>query len=325
MILILDDYGIALSQENECFKIEKGDSVRIISPSKLTGIQIHKPCQLSSAALILAMTHQISVVLMNHTAYPTVRISSSTMRNHATIRRHQVHFTTSIDGYEWMRGSLNLKFDGIISNLAWLCHRTPSMKIPIEQTSEKINLQREKLRNIVHPTATQLRTIEAIIGKYYWQILSKAMRPYTSFSGRSQHPATDPFNAVLNYMYGMLYNTVDTACHTAGLDSQIGILHIDDYNARSFVYDSIEPFRPWIDKKVMALFMKKELDEVAGFDQTEHKCMITEVIKRPIIKSYIHLMEEKTFFNEKRVKRRDQIQHLHSKLAQYLLKEFKIK
>lgn len=324
MILIFDDYGITLSQENECFKIEKGDSERIISPSKLTGIQIHKPCTISSAALLLAVEHQIPLVVMNHTAHPTVRISASTMRNHARIRRHQVHFTASSEGFEWMRDVLNLKFEGMVSNLQWLCHRIPTRKEGIEDTILKIEKQREKLTNLETLKTDQLRPIEAIIGKYYWQILSKVMNPYTQFSCRSQHPAQDPFNAVLNYMYGMLYNTVDTACNTAGLDSQMGILHIDDYNARSFVYDSIEPFRPWIDRKAIELFMKRKLDESSGFETTEYKCMVAQPIKRIIIECFIEMMEDKTYFNGKRVKRRDQIQHLHTKLAQYLLKEFKI-
>ncbi|MFO7558792.1 MAG: CRISPR-associated endonuclease Cas1 [Desulfobacterales bacterium] len=52
------------------------------------------------------------------------------------------------------------------------------------------------------------------------------------FSGRSRRPAKDPFNAVLNYCYGMLYSRVEKACILSGLDPFVGFLHTDNYNKK---------------------------------------------------------------------------------------------
>jgi CRISP-associated protein Cas1 len=71
-------------------------------------------------------------------------------------------------------------------------------------------------------------------------------------------PAKDPFNALLNYNYGMLYNKVETAAHTLGLDPHFGFFHINKYNSKTLVFDLIEPFRPWADEMLTAICLAKE-------------------------------------------------------------------
>ncbi|MBW2028434.1 MAG: CRISPR-associated endonuclease Cas1, partial [Deltaproteobacteria bacterium] len=88
------------------------------------------------------------------------------------------------------------------------------------------------------------------------------------FDGRSRRPAKNPFNAVLNYCYGMLYGLVEKACILAGLDPYIGFLHADDYNKKSLVFDLIEPFRIYGEQTAVYLFTGKKVhQEVRSFSQ----------------------------------------------------------
>ena len=84
---------------------------------------------------------------------------------------------------------------------------------------------------------------EGIAGRAYFGCLGKIVPSEYRFASRSRQPAKDPFNAMLNYGYGILYSLVERAQILAGLDPHIGFLHTDNYNKPSLVYDMIEPFR----------------------------------------------------------------------------------
>lgn len=46
--------------------------------------------------------------------------------------------------------------------------------------------------------------------------------------------ARDPYNVVLNYLFGVLYSKVEQALVLAGFDVKIGILHGESRKADSF-------------------------------------------------------------------------------------------
>lgn len=69
-------------------------------------------------------------------------------------------------------------------------------------------------------------------------------------SGTNRH-ATHPFNAMLNYAYGMLESQVRIAAVTAGLDPTIGYLHATRPGRVALVYDLMEPLRPRVDQQIL--------------------------------------------------------------------------
>ncbi len=64
----------------------------------------------------------------------------------------------------------------------------------------------------------------------------------------------DPFNACLNYCYGILYSLVEKACILSGLDPYVGFLHTDNYNKKSLVFDLIELFRIYGEQTAIYVF-----------------------------------------------------------------------
>lgn len=80
--------------------------------------------------------------------------------------------------------------------------------------------------------------------------------PQSEFRNRQKRPAYDPFNALLNYLYGMLYTAVHLSVLKAGLDPYMGVLHADRYGgAPTLVFDAIEPYRPWADEVALDLML----------------------------------------------------------------------
>ena len=103
--------------------------------------------------------------------------------------------------------------------------------------------------------------LEGSASKVYFDILALCIPERYRFNGRSRQPAKDPFNAFLNYAYGVLYSLVEKSCIIAGLDPYIGFLHTDNYSKPSLVFDIIENFRIYADRVVFRLFSKKMVND----------------------------------------------------------------
>ncbi len=64
--------------------------------------------------------------------------------------------------------------------------------------------------------------LEGTAGRVYFNTLSSLLVERYRFHGRSFRPAGDPFNAFLNYAYGVLYSRVEKVLIIAGLRSICG-------------------------------------------------------------------------------------------------------
>jgi CRISPR-associated endonuclease Cas1 len=63
--------------------------------------------------------------------------------------------------------------------------------------------------------------------------------------------ATNPVNALLNYLYVLLESEARLALLSVGLDPTLGVLHADQRNRDSFALDAMEPIRPAVDAFVL--------------------------------------------------------------------------
>lgn len=121
------------------------------------------------------------------------------------------------------------------------------------------------------------------------------------FQKRSKRPAKDPFNAALNYCYGMLYSQVEKACILAGLDPYVGFLHTDNYNKKSLVYDLIEPFRIFAEQTVTYLFTGKKIKD-EYFDFSENAVSLNQKGKPVVVEAMNLHMEETVRYRKKTLK-----------------------
>ena len=68
----------------------------------------------------------------------------------------------------------------------------------------------------------------------------------------------------------MLYHTVGQAAIAAGLDTHLGFLHVDQYAKPTFVFDLIEPFRPWVDLALVQACLDGRV-KLSFFDPVEEE------------------------------------------------------
>jgi len=81
----------------------------------------------------------------------------------------------------------------------------------------------------------------------HWRVFASR---HSSLSGGSRLAVT-PVNALLNFGYALLSAETLIACHGAGLDPGLGIIHADKEARPSFLYDLMEPVRPVVDRLVL--------------------------------------------------------------------------
>ncbi len=111
-----------------------------------------------------------------------------------------------------------------------------------------------------------LLSLEGRAAQRYWDGIKLLVPAGLTWPGREGRGATDPFNSVLNYGYGILQARVEHALVLAGLDPYAGFLHADRPGKASLIFDLIEEFRQAvIDRPLLGLITR---GMVIGQDDT---------------------------------------------------------
>ncbi len=347
MIITIEDYGVSIERENASFLFSKGENKRQISPHRVTAIHVRKPCNISTPAILLAAEYGLPILFFNSAGKVKARLWQAHFGSHAEIRHGQMAYSRHYAGLGWVAEGIGLKAEGQKSVLKWLANRVPSSAEAIGNAVIVIDDWQSKLANAADDREN-LRSVEAQIGRIYWENYFDALEKYEAADKRSRRPASDPLNSLINYGYGMLYGEVESATLTAGLDPHIGILHREEHGKPAFVFDAIEPFRPWVDRLVAELAIggkiKSTWFEIGARDKglgtgLDDPLVLQQDLpldpkplplywlskegKKAYIPAWYAMMLEPTLFSSKKIKRKDQIQYRLTTLAQYLMKDFK--
>ena len=215
------------------------------------------------------------------------------------------------------------KLENQVRFLKKLMHARPGRSALFEQyigTIEKSRSNLSSLEDLSRVSGNDIMGLEGTAGRAYFQCLSHVMPEKYRFNGRSRRPAGDPFNAALNYCYGMLYGIVEKACIIAGLDPYIGFLHADNYNKKSLVFDMIEPFRIYAEQTATYLFTGKKMKD-EYWDSREGAVSLNRKGKPVVVEAMNRHLEENVRYRRKNVKRRHIIQHEAHRLANTLLSD----
>jgi CRISPR-associated protein Cas1 len=168
--------------------------------------------------------------------------------------------------------------------------------------------------NTITDVAEKIRGYEGTASRVYFDTISRHMPEPYRFEKRTQHPAFDMFNALLNYAYGMLYGKTEAALIKAGVDPYLGVFHRDEYNRPVLVYDFIENFRVWADYVVINLCMQQVMF-VEFFDVENEVYYLNHHGKRILIQSFNDYFEEVIRYKGADRSREQHIHLLAQKLA----------
>jgi CRISPR-associated protein Cas1 len=321
MELVFTSSGTHLSVKDGLFAISVEGNKTSISPAKVERVILTAEAVLTTAVVKLCAEHNIDLVVLERNGDPVGRFWHSRFGSIASIRRKQLELTHTQQGIETACAWVGEKLKNQAAYIKELAKNRPAIQDALLSQSAMIEANIEKIENLDGSVDQKRNTITGLEGsasRVYFSVLETIIPDPFKFSGRSRQPAKDPFNAFLNYAYGILYSEVEKACIVAGLDPFVGFLHTDNYNKKSLVFDIIENFRIYADKVVVKLFTKKMVNR-SMTNSIHGGCTLNKEGKRLLFDENSKFNEQIVRFGNKNMKQSQTIQAFCHRFANSLI------
>ena len=322
MHIVLNTFGASLQKENGMFMVHHTDGKQTLDPSKIKTISISKGASISSDAALLAIDNNVEVLFVDGIGKPQGRLWSVKYGSVSDIRRKQLEFIYSPKSVEWIKEIITKKIDNQTALL--LSFDNEHLEAARKQSINKMMQYKQKIASLkadlITEIAATLRGWEGASSKAYFAVVALHLPESIRPQKRSQHPALDSFNALLNYGYGMLYGKIEGALIKAGIDPYAGIFHRDEYNRPALVFDVIEIYRVWIDYVVVSLSMQEIFDEDCFSKKEDGGIWLEALGKRILIQSVNDYFEEVIKLDGMERSRNQHIEQYAHKLAKIFLK-----
>ena len=269
-VLVADGYGISLRVLYGKLRVEDGIGPyrRSIALDR-TGSGLERLVLLGKSGTLtlesLAWLRAIGAGLIHLSADGDVLTHSVPFGYEGLIRRAQALAIANGLDVDLARDLIRRKLDGQRANLVRL--RVADLR--------GFDAMRKSLDTA--STIDEVRLCEAQAAAIYWNAwtkvpirlrgrdLSRVPVSWTRYESRKStltgapRAATNPVNALLNYIYSLLESESRLALLSAGLDPTLGVLHADQRNRDSFALDAMEAIRPAVDAFVLDLLEERVL------------------------------------------------------------------
>lgn len=299
MELYIDTYGAYVHVKDEMFEIktkkDKIEQKHYFAAHKISSIFLQKGMAISTDAIFLAIKNNVDIVILDYKGFPSARIWHGRLGSTTKIRKKQLEASLNETAVFWTKTWIKQKIQNQTELLKNLKKNRPAKNEYIQQKIDNIIELNKKVDNLkankISDIDDQIRGLEGTAGRMYFETLSNLLPKQYLFNGRSKRPATDPFNAFLNYSYGILYSKTEKSLIIAGLDPYVGFLHRDDYNQKSLVFDYIEPYRTYADEIVFKLFSAKKINN-KHTDEITNGFTLNSEGKSILVQSFTKFMEQ---------------------------------
>lgn len=136
----------------------------------------------------------------------------------------------------------------------------------------------------------KLRGLEGDSAETYFSVFDElivSQKELFKFEGRNRRPPLDNVNAMLSYVYTLLYHDMISACEVVGLDPAVGFMHRDRPGRLSLALDLMEEFRAFFaDRLVLSLINRNEVN-ASQFEKTSSGAVVmSEVARKTVISAY---------------------------------------
>ena len=321
MELYLNTYGTYLHKKGDMFEVRIEETSKRISPQRISSIIISNAAQITTDAIQLALEYNIDILFLNKYGDPYGRIWFPKLGSTTFIRRRLLEIHEHDEGMDFIKHWVHRKITNQLDLLKQLLSKRPEQKSKYDNIILSIDNFRKSLLELqgsLSKNSNKIMGIEGNISRLYFGILSDILPPVYQFNGRSSRPAKDAFNAFLNYGYGILYGKVERALIIAGLDPYIGLLHSDNYNKKSLVFDFIEPYRVLIERPVFFLFSRRKVDD-KHYDEIKNGVVLNEEGKKMYVPYLMEFFDTVIRHKNKNMKTIAQIQADAHAFANFLI------
>lgn len=289
MDLVLNTYGVSLSCDNEGFVVTSEGVRQRVPVQGISAIMVNRGASITSDAVLLAVNNEIEILFTDRRGKPMGRVWSPKYGSISTIRKGQLAFTESREAVRWIRGVISRKMENQQALMLMVNTNDEQVKRYVARAIERVEDYRRKIErldgNHVSDIASQLRGWEGSTSHLYFETMNLFIPQRLRFAMRSQNPAVDPANAMLNYGYGILYSKIEGDMIRAGIDPYIGVMHRDEYNRPVLVYDVIELYRFWVDYVVWQLLAQDIVTDDYYSIREDGSCWLESLGRQLLIQS----------------------------------------
>ena len=264
IIYVVSDYG-RLVKKGDVLHLRKGDDLlKTIFPFKTEQLVIIGRIEITSAAINLLMRHQIDTVFLHRNGKFNGKFAFASGKN-VFLRQKQFK---SVENDAFTLEFSRCVVRGKLRNQLTFMQRTMRTKSVNEVAKKAVESLKRALFSLEKAESVDsVRGYEGLGARLYFSVFQQAIKPtWAVFGGRSMNPPQDNVNAVLSFLYTLIFYRVDAALEGAGLDPYVGYLHKLNYGKQALAFDLVEEFRvPLADTLAVALFNLGVLS-VGNFD-----------------------------------------------------------
>lgn len=281
--LVITGHGMGIHKENDRLLISRQkDVVETIPFNVLDQIVVQGNQMISTAVLRHAAKQGVDVYFCDSVG-SCIGSLDTFRHNHADL--HRAQFLRDEDGaVKLMLGRAFVR--GKLHNTRVLLRRY-NRRRQLE-TLHQADHQLSDLMNRLPTTLTldQVRGTEGQGAHVFFSAVKELLPEQWNFTGRNRRPPSDPFNLLISYGYGILFNTVMTLVHRRGLNPYLGALHALRPGHPALVSDLLEEFRsPIVDTMALYALLDGILkpEDFIRDDQAEYPCRMEDNARRKFV------------------------------------------
>lgn len=265
--LHVTDYGVFIGKHSERLVLRRGKEV--ISEHPLMDLEQvlidRRAGGISCEAIEECCRRGIPLTMLGRGGQPIARLVSPALTATVRTRRHQLAAFLDGRGVALARAFAAGKLQNQANLLRYFgkYRKTadPDTFAALSKAAAGIAALRAEIERLDAPDVDTVRAsllnLEGRAGALYWSGVKALLGDRLPFAGREHCGAGDPFNAMLNYGYGILQSQVWTAVTLAGLEPFAGYIHVDRPGKPSLILDLMEEFRqPAVDRPLLAAIGK---------------------------------------------------------------------
>ncbi|WP_137134456.1 CRISPR-associated endonuclease Cas1 [Rhizobium sp. FKY42] len=291
-VLYLVDADHQLSVRNRAFSVKRNDGAELIAipHGKVGRIEISKNVAFDHAAIDLALDAGIELAFFDGFGQTRGLVAGPSPRRAGL---HLAQARAILD--PTFAAALAAKLvDARIRN-----QRTQLMRLsrsrPSTAVDDALSAMLRQLRRVPHEsTVSALRGHEGAATAAYWPALGATLENRLEGGFQRQRPASDPVNAAINYLTGILERDIRAAIQAASLHPGFACLHGTRDRHDGLVFDLMEPFRaPLTEGLAVYLFNARRLRPEMFSDRNDEGLLMNADARKALIVGYEAAVEKR--------------------------------
>ncbi|AEE15334.1 CRISPR-associated protein Cas1 [Thermodesulfobium narugense DSM 14796] len=254
MILYIVEHGTRIHKDLDRFDIFRGSElIRSYPASQIESIVIMANASFTPHAINYILKNNIDAVFLSSKGLYRGRLVGGMPRNvELRIKQFKLYMNEKFK----VEFSKKIVF-GKANNCKYLLQR-----YNWERRNSKVKDCIIKIKSLIAKLEftddiDQIRGIEGKIASIYFEALANLfIHKEFKFFGRNRRPPLDPINALMSFLYVLLYQRVESVLYECSLDPYLGFFHTTDYSKPSLALDLMEEFRALVDGLVLRLINK---------------------------------------------------------------------